>query len=88
MADGSMLERHTQTIISSVVLAILLWTGVTLLDVQNRVVRIEAFKEGETGRERKRDDETIAFRHEILSLVREHEARIKALELSNARRKE
>ena len=41
--DKSGIERHTQTILSSVVLALLLWTGATLLDIQNRVVRIESY---------------------------------------------
>lgn len=35
------IERHIQTLVTSITLALLLWTGVTLVDLRDRLARIE-----------------------------------------------
>jgi len=35
------LERHIQTLVTSVTLALLMWTGVTLVDLRDRLARME-----------------------------------------------
>lgn len=40
----SVFERHAQTIVGSVLLALLLWSGNTLLDVRDRLGRIEVLQ--------------------------------------------
>lgn len=40
-SSGSVIERHIQTIVTAVLLAVLLWTGNTLLDVREKLARIE-----------------------------------------------
>ncbi len=35
------LERHVQTLVTSVTLALLMWTGVTLVDLRDRLARME-----------------------------------------------
>jgi hypothetical protein len=34
-------ERHVQTVLATVIVAILLWSGATLLDVRDRLIRLE-----------------------------------------------
>jgi hypothetical protein len=35
------IERHIQTIVTSITLALLLWTGMTLVDLRDRLARME-----------------------------------------------
>ena len=41
MSEVSVFERHAQTLVGVVASALLLWTGNTLLDVRDRLSRIE-----------------------------------------------
>jgi len=34
-------ERHIQTLVTSITLALLMWTGVTLIDLRDRLARME-----------------------------------------------
>jgi hypothetical protein len=35
------IERHIQTIVTSITLALLMWTGMTLVDLRDRLARME-----------------------------------------------
>lgn len=72
--DKSAIERHAQTIISAVALALLLWFGATLVDVQNRVVRIEAYNVA-------RNDNSAEIKSEIAELRK----RMTLLEMEHAK---
>jgi outer membrane murein-binding lipoprotein Lpp len=70
----SALERHAQTVIGAMVLALLLWAGSTLLDVRDRVVRIET--------------QSVANGSKMDQLERQYhslERRVHELELADAR---
>lgn len=41
MSEASVFERHAQTLVGVVASALMLWTGNTLLDVRDRLARIE-----------------------------------------------
>lgn len=47
----SALERHAQTVIGGLAFAVLTWVGFTLLDVKDRVTRIETRQLVATGNE-------------------------------------
>jgi hypothetical protein len=58
-------ERHAQTIISAVVLALLAWTGTTLLDVRERLTRIEAIKLSEVANDQRLNAELAGIRDRL-----------------------
>ena len=58
-------ERHAQTTISAVVLALLAWTGTTLLDVRERLTRIEAIKLSEVANDQRLNAELAGIRDRL-----------------------
>lgn len=58
-------ERHGQTIIGAVLLALLLWAGMTLLDVRDRLGRIETRQVAAVDRDRYLDTEIADLRRRL-----------------------
>ena len=58
-------ERHGQTIIGAVLLALLLWAGMTLLDVRDRLGRIETRQVAAVDRDRYLDAEIAEIRRRL-----------------------
>ena len=83
----SAFERHAQTAMNAVVVALMGWAGSTLIDVRDRLTRIEAIKQSEVSLDSLRDGSTTAFRTEVLTYVRDHEARIRTLEVNSGGKK-
>jgi hypothetical protein len=71
---SSTFERHGQTIIGALVLAILLWTGNTVIDIKDKVNRIEVFQ-------------ITAANHDVIAdrEVSDLKERVRTLELDSAR---
>ena len=68
-------ERHAQTIIGGILLALLLWTGSSLIDVRDRLGRIEVYEINSGVRDSNLDREVNELRN-----------RVRELELQEARR--
>lgn len=66
--DRSAFERHAQTIVAGLALGILTWTGVTLLDVRERITRMEVRQLATPDRERYVDSELADFRRRLRDL--------------------
>lgn len=58
-------EKHGQTIIGAVLLALLLWAGMTLLDVRDRLGRIETRQVAAADRDRYLDTEIADLRRRL-----------------------
>lgn len=69
------IERHAQTVIAMLLLALLSWAGVTLLDVRERLTRIETRQLGD-----------VESKRSIEQSVDELKRRVRDLELDGARR--
>jgi hypothetical protein len=68
-------ERHAQTIIGGILLALLLWTGSSLIDVRDRLGRIEVYQINAGVRDSNIDREVSELRN-----------RVRDIELQEARR--
>ena len=71
----STFERHAQTVIAMLLLALLSWAGVTLLDVRERLTRIETRQLGDAD-----------IKRSVEQSVEELRRRVRDLELDSARR--
>ena len=62
---SSIFERHAQTVIGAILLAILLWTGNALIDVRDRLGRIEVYQMNAAGRDAMSDTAINELRNKL-----------------------
>jgi hypothetical protein len=83
--ERSVFERHAQTVIGAVLLALLLWTGSSLIDVRDRLGRIEVYQINANQRDIALDSQMSELRRHVAEEGGELRARMRELELSNAK---
>jgi len=70
--DASVFERHGQTILSGVVLALMLWVGSTVLDIKDKVTKIEVYQINSNSHDLVLDKEIVDLSNRVRAIELEH----------------
>ena len=84
-SDDNVFQKYGQSIVGAVLLALLLWTGSSLIDIRDRLGRMEVYQINATQRDNSIERELIESKEWSRLEFNDVKSRIREIELANAK---